>query len=385
MSNKQNQSLTAYIFITPPNNYIDELAYKLRTYDINHIFLNYAHMESTSENLNKYYKTLENLLKKNPNNVILVNSHHNPEIRKTVVDIITNKNKLFNIIFISCCHSDGLEALFNMCCIKASERKIKYIESIKKSFVDVHSDELKPKRIIKQINIMDNIEHNINLISQPCIEFIPDELKLDESITKIVDYKLSCVENIPNALIICPKSVIPAWKKALVEKKINFTEISKQKKEKKQKIKTLMYIGLKLNKETKEQVINKLLDYGIDIKTYKKQFVSHITVLFVNEQTKNDVELFEGLEGRAYNVNAVGYCKDDYGLALAVELPENMYCCNKQPHITCATSGVEPVYSNELFTKQAIIQFEVPFVIPTTLTFNYIFVDDKPEAQKDFH
>jgi hypothetical protein len=403
---EQVQLRTAYIFITPPNACVEELANQLRIKEKNNIFLNYVNMENTLENQQKYFESLERLLNKNPNTVILLNTHHVASIRRRVVSILIEKIKDIDIKFISFFHPDGIEAFFDLSCIGASKRTIKNIRYVQQTFEYTNTG----------LNILDSIEHNIELIYGKGIENVSDPLsyprQATDQIAKLsitseprlnspgpfnatwrqeqqLDDKLT-VESFQNDFIqnkmedeikILDDSAKPSGLESDSNIKPNNQSLSNSKKsakqpkkQKKPKVKSLMYIGLKLTKETKEDIIKRLLDLGLDIKTYKKQYLSHATLLFVNDATRNDVPLFDGLDGKQYDVEIIGYCKDECGMALAVKLPEGTYCCNTQPHITCAMTNTEPVYSNELFTKYEIIAIE-PFIIPTILTFNYVFVD----------
>lgn len=94
----------------------------------------------------------------------------------------------------------------------------------------------------------------------------------------------------------------------------------------------------------------------------------HMTIEFFDKKAKkslkregkaesNIIAPYADLIGRDVVLNIVGYAHDDKCMAILVEPkgPLNSLVKNEHPHITIATNGVPPKYSNELLANGEII------------------------------
>jgi uridine kinase/2'-5' RNA ligase len=78
----------------------------------------------------------------------------------------------------------------------------------------------------------------------------------------------------------------------------------------------------------------------------------HVTLLFQgNRPHERRVEL-EKVEGKTVKFQTVNFAQDRKAAAWRVELPADVPCANEIPHITMATRGCSPVYSNEMLATE---------------------------------
>ncbi|MCZ2224386.1 MAG: hypothetical protein LC122_12255 [Chitinophagales bacterium] len=89
---------------------------------------------------------------------------------------------------------------------------------------------------------------------------------------------------------------------------------------------------------------------------HSKLYLDHITLNYYSKQNLFKEDLYKNGEDVKFNV--VGFIEDDKCQALVCELPENIICSNKIPHITVACNDIAPKYSNELLLKKEYIKIE---------------------------
>jgi hypothetical protein len=89
---------------------------------------------------------------------------------------------------------------------------------------------------------------------------------------------------------------------------------------------------------------------GWDVKAH------HMTIKYVgNKGAAKDLEPYKEIIGDMFSVGIKGYVADEKAVAVLLDLPSNLPCENKHPHITIAVNGVPPAYSNELLEKGRLI------------------------------
>jgi len=101
------------------------------------------------------------------------------------------------------------------------------------------------------------------------------------------------------------------------------------------------YLALVLDEDSKKVLLEKLPP------RYKNVYSHHVTVVY--EPTEDEYNKYKDLLGKTFDIQVVGYTKDDKCDAAFVRVPISIK--NAYPHITLSTNNIDPVYSNELLKK----------------------------------
>lgn len=106
------------------------------------------------------------------------------------------------------------------------------------------------------------------------------------------------------------------------------------------------YFGLFLREEDRRMLLKKIPPLRDDFKL----FLDHLTLIHRSAFNEQNLSICEDLLkrcGEKIPVTIVGTGLSDRAFAFACELPQSLFCANKQPHITiCTMNGGKPVESN---------------------------------------
>ena len=116
----------------------------------------------------------------------------------------------------------------------------------------------------------------------------------------------------------------------------------------------------------------------------------HMTIEFFDKKDKKDLkkkglpqslllESLSGYMGQETTLEVIGYAADEKGMAILVERRGHItrHVKNNNPHITIATNGVPPKYSNQLLENDSL-------VVKTTGTVNVKVGWKSPDGKDNF-